>query len=88
MSEIRKVVMQLVENNPQFHQGVEQMEQQVKRMPLVPEELDEAINLLEFVLQNPEQYPEVRAAAIKDGAIDANMVPEQYDMSITVKQKC
>ena len=84
MSEIRKVVMQLVENNPQFHQGVEQMEQQVKRMPLVPEELDEAINLLEFVLQNPEQYPEVRAAAIKDGAIDANMVPEQYDMVFVV----
>jgi len=84
MSEIRKVVMQLVENNPQFHQGVEQMEQQVKRMPLVPEELDKAINLLEFVLQNPEQYPEVRAAAIKDGAIDANMVPEQYDMVFVV----
>jgi hypothetical protein len=84
MSEIRKVVMQLVENNPQFHQGVEQMEQQVKRMPIVPEELDEAINMLEFVLQNPEQYPEVRTAAIKDGAIDANMIPEQYDMVFVV----
>ena len=84
MSEIRTAVMQLVENNPQFQQGVDQMEQQVQRMPLVPEELDEAINLLEFVLQNPEQYPEVRAAAIKDGAIDANMVPEQYDMVFVV----
>lgn len=37
---------------------------------MVAEDLTEAIQMLEYVLQNPEVYPEVRTAAIKDGLID------------------
>ena len=84
MSEIRNVIMQMAQQDPRFQQGVSQMEKQVERMPIVPEDLDDAISMLEFVLQNPDKYEEVRASAIKDGLIQENMVPPQYDVVFIV----
>jgi hypothetical protein len=84
MSEIRNVIMQMAEQDPRFQQGIAQMEKQVERMPIVPEDLDDAIAMLEFVLQNPDKYEEVRASAIKDGLIQENMVPPQYDVVFIV----
>jgi hypothetical protein len=82
--EIRNAIMQMAEQDPQYAQAVDAMEAQVARMPVVPEDLDEAIQLLEFVLQNPDKYQEVRAAAIADGDIDADMFPEQFDQVFIV----
>jgi len=84
MSEIRNVIMQMAEQDPRFQQGIDQMEKQVERMPIVPEDLDDAIALLEFVLQNPDKYGEVRASAIKDGIVQENMIPPQYDIVFIV----
>jgi hypothetical protein len=84
MSEIRNIIMQLASQDPTYKQGIDSMEAQVQRMPIVPEDLDDAIAMLEFVLQNPDKYGEVRASAIKDGVIDPNMVPEQYDQVFVV----
>lgn len=81
---IRDQIMQLAQSDPKFAQAVDVMEQQVARMPIVPEDLDDAIAMLEFVLQNPDKYLEVRAAAIKDGVIAPNMVPEQFDQVFIV----
>ena len=82
--EIRNAIMQMAEQDPQYAQAVNAMEAQVARMPIVPEDLDEAIQILEFVLQNPDKYEEVRRAAIEDGDIDANMFPEQFDQVFIV----
>ena len=82
--EIRNAIMQMAEQDPQYAQAVDAMEAQVARMPIVPEDLDQAIQILEFVLQNPDKYQEVRAAAIADGDIDANMFPEQFDQVFVV----
>jgi hypothetical protein len=60
------------------------MEAQLARRPIVPEDLDKAIGLLEFVLQNPDKYQEVRDAAVKDGIINAQMVPDQFDQVFVV----
>ena len=76
---IREKIMQLASSDPRLAQAVDLMEAQVARMPIVPEDLDEAIQLLEFVLQNPDKYQEVRAAAINDGIIEENMVPPEFD---------
>lgn len=76
---IRERIMELASSDPRLAQAVDLMEAQVARMPIVPEDLDEAIQLLEFVLQNPDKYQEVRAAAIQDGVIEENMVPPEYD---------
>jgi hypothetical protein len=82
--EIRNAIMQMAEQDPQYAQAVDAMEAQIARMPVVPEDLDEAIQILEFVLQNPDKYQEVRAAAIEDGDIDADMFPEQFDQVFIV----
>ena len=82
--DIRTVITQMAEQDPQYAQAVDAMEAQLARRPIVPEDLDKAIGLLEFVLQNPDKYQEVRDAAIKDGVIDAHMVPEQFDQVFVV----
>lgn len=81
---IRDQVMQMAEGDPRFTQAVDMMEAELARSPVVPEDLDEAIALLEFVLQNPDKYEEVRAAAIKDDVIDENMVPAEFDQVFIV----
>lgn len=82
--DIRTVITQMAEQDPQYAQAVDAMEAQLARRPIVPEDLDKAIGLLEFVLQNPDKYQEVRNAAIKDGIVDAQMVPEQFDQVFVV----
>ena len=82
--DIRTVITQMAEQDPQYAQAVDAMEAQLARRPIVPEDLDKAIGLLEFVLQNPDKYQEVRDAAIKDGIVDAQMVPEQFDQVFIV----
>ncbi len=82
--EIRNAIMQMAEQDPQYAPAIDAMEAQIARMPIAPEDLDEAIQILEFVLQNPDKYQEVRAAAIADGDIDANMFPEQFDQVFIV----
>ena len=82
--DIRTVITQMAEQDPQYAQAVDAMEAQLARRPIVPEDLDKAIGLLEFVLQNPDKYQEVRDAAVKDGIVDAQMVPEQFDQVFVV----
>ena len=82
--EIRNAIMQMAEQDPQYAPAIDAMEAQIARMPIAPEDLDEAIQILEFVLQNPDKYQEVRAAAIADGDIDAGMFPEQFDQVFIV----
>jgi len=61
-----------------------QIEQQVSSIAMMPDDLNEAIRLLEFVLQNPDKYQPVRQAAINDGLIDPSLVPEQFDQVFLV----
>ena len=82
--DIRTVITQMAEQDPQYAQAVDAMEAQLARKPIVSEDLDKAIGLLEFVLQNPDKYQEVRDAAVKDGVIDAQMVPDQFDQVFIV----
>lgn len=81
---IRDAIMQMAESDPRLAQAVDVMEAQLARAPIVPEDLDDAIALLEFVLQNPDKYQEVRAAAIADGIIDESMVPPEFDQVFIV----
>ena len=76
---IRDQIMQIAQSDPRFAQAVEAMERAVVNMPIVPEDLDEAIEILELVVQNPDKYGEIRDAAIKNGDIDENVLPAQFD---------
>lgn len=75
----REQIIQLADKDPRFAQGVDTMEEMLQQSPIMPEDMDEAIKLLEFAINNPDQYPEIRAAAIKDGYVSENEIPEQFD---------
>ena len=81
---IRDQIMQMAQSDPQFAQAIDAMEQAVINMPVTPEDLDEVIELLEFVIQNPDKYAEVRQAAIDDDEIDEDILPPQFDMVYVV----
>ena len=76
----RDQIMQMAQSDPQFAQAVDAMEQAVINMPVTPEDLEEVIELLEVVVQDPSKYAEMRQAAIDDGEIDEDVLPPQFDM--------
>ena len=77
---IRDQIMQMAQSDPRFAQAVDAMEQAVINMPVTPEDLEEVIELLEVVVQDPSKYAEMRQAAIDDGEIDEDVLPPQFDM--------
>ena len=77
---IRDQIMQMAQSDPRFAQAVDAMEKAVINMPVTPEDLEEVIELLEVVVQDPSKYAEMRQAAIDDGEIDENVLPPQFDM--------
>lgn len=76
---LKDQIMQMANSQPEFAQAVDAMEAQIARMPIVPEDMDEMIKMLEFIVEHPDKYSEVLEAAISDGEIDVGMMPEQYD---------
>lgn len=47
-----------------------------------PEQVEELIRLLEFALQRPEAYPEIRAAAVRDDMVEPGDLPERFDAQV------
>lgn len=81
---IRDQIMQIAQSDPKFAQAIDAIERTLINAPITPEDLDEAIELLEFVVQNPDKYAEVRQAAIDDEEIDEEILPPQFDMVYVV----
>lgn len=76
---IRDQIMQIAQSDPRFAQAVEAMERAIVNLPIVPEDLDDIIEILELIVQNPRQYNEIREAAIKDGDIEEDTLPAEFD---------
>ena len=76
---IKEEILSLAMQDPRFEETITVVEQQLSGANIVAEDLTEAIQMLEHVVQNPNTYPEVRMAAIQDGLIDEDMFPPQYD---------
>jgi hypothetical protein len=72
-------ILQFAKSDPRFAQALQQMKQQIGGNEIPPEQLAELIKMLEFALNQPEAYPQILQAAIKDGYIDAGDLPEQFD---------
>ncbi len=79
-----KQIIQLAQQDPKIQSAIDAIEAQLSRMPIMPEDLDEIINMLEFVLNNPDKYGEVMEAAVRDGDIPAEIVPPQFDRTIII----
>jgi len=80
----REQIIELAQKDPRFAQGVDTMEEMLQQSPIMPEDMDEAIQLLEFALTNPDKYEEIRAAAIKDGYVTEDQIPAQFDPTFLV----
>ena len=80
----REIITQLAQQDPKFAQAVDMMEEQLARQPLVPEDIGEIIQVLEAMIQNPDQYEQFLAAAIADDEIDPDMFPPQFDVTFLV----
>lgn len=80
----RELLTELANRDPKYAQAVDMMEEQLAREPIVPEDMNEMIEVLEFVLQNPDKYAEVVAAAVADGEIDEGMMPPQFDPTFVI----
>lgn len=75
----REQIIQLAQQDPRFSQAVDTMEEMLQNAPIMPEDLDAAIQMLEFALTNPDKYEDIRAAAIKDGYVSEDQIPQQFD---------
>jgi hypothetical protein len=80
----RKAITEMANSDPKFAQAVDMMEEQLAREPIVPEDLDQMIQILEFVLENPDKYQEVVQAALADGEIEQGIFPPQFDQVFVV----
>lgn len=76
---IRDQIMQIAQSDPKFSQAIDAMETQVAQMPIMAEDLEKAIKVLEMVVQNPQSYQQVVQAAIADGVLQEGMVPPEFD---------
>lgn len=76
---IREEIIELASQSPEFGQGIDVIEERLSRTAMVPEDLTEAIEMLEAALQNPQMYAEMVQAAIADGLIDQGDAPPEFD---------
>jgi len=76
--------MQLASQDPNLQKAVDAMEAQLAGTNLVPEDLDEAIKVLESILMNPNSYAQVRQMVISQGLIPEDMIPVQFDAALIV----
>jgi len=81
---LRDQIMQLASQDPNLQKAVDAMEAQLAGTNIVPEDLDEAIKVLESVLMNPNSYAQVRQMVISQGLIPEDMVPVQFDAALIV----
>lgn len=70
-------IIKTASQDPRFQQVVQTAKAEMGDFP--PEQVDELIKLIEFALQNPQRYPEARAAAIADGMAEEGDLPQQFD---------
>ena len=76
---MREQIIEFASQSPEFGQGIDIIEERLSRTAMVPEDLDEAIEMLEAALENPAMYAEMVQAAIADGLIDEGDAPAEFD---------
>ena len=75
----KQQILEIAKSDPRFSKAVLTLENQIGDMPVTGEGLDELVQMLEFALNNPDQYAEIVASAIKDDMVEEGDLPEQFD---------
>lgn len=81
----KQQLMALAANNPQVQQAADIIEARISNMPGITEQMvDQLVATLEFVLQNPQEYPRVREAAIRAGFGSEEDFPAEFNPTLIV----
>jgi len=80
----KQAILDIANRDPRFQQAIDMIEQQISGMPIMAGDVQEIIKMLEYVLQHPENYEQVRAAAIKDGVVTEDQAPPQFDQVFVI----
>jgi len=80
----REALIQMARSDPRFAQVIQMIRSQISGIEIEPDELDEAIQMFELMLSQPDAYPQIREAAAADGVIDPEDLPEQYDPIVII----
>ena len=74
------VLTGLGNNNPEQSAAVKgAIREAIGELNLSPQELDAVLNVLEYMSQNPREYPKLRQSLIDRDLMDPDDLPEQYD---------
>ncbi len=67
-------------NDPAQAEAVKQaVRESIDELDLSPTEVDSLLEILEYMSQNPNEYPQIRQRLIEMGMIDDDDLPEAYD---------
>ena len=80
----KQEILQIAKKDPRFAQAVLTVEQKMGDTDIAPEQLTEMVKMLEFALNNPNQYPKIRDAIIKDQLAKAEDLPEQFNPVVLI----
>ena len=80
----KQEILQIAKQDPRFAQAILTVENQMGDTDITPEQLAELVKMLEFALNNPNQYPQIRDAIVKDGLAPAEDLPEQFNPVVLI----
>lgn len=80
----KQEILEIAKKDPRFAQAILTVENQMGDTDIAPEQLAELVKMLEFALNNPNQYPQIRDAIVKDGLADAEDLPEQFNPVVLI----
>lgn len=81
----KQTIMAMASNNPQVAQAADIIESRIANMPGITEQMiDQLVATLEYVLDNPQEYPKVRESAIRAGFGSEDDFPTEFDPVLIV----
>jgi hypothetical protein len=80
----KQQILEIAKSDPRFSKAVLTLENQIGDMPITSEGLDELVQMLEFALNNPDQYAEIVASAVKDDMVEEGDLPAQFDPVVII----
>jgi hypothetical protein len=80
----KQQILEIAKSDPRFSKAVLTLENQIGDMPVTGEGLDELVQMLEFALNNPDQYAEIVASAVKDDMVEEGDLPAQFDPVVII----
>lgn len=80
----KRVLIALSQSNPAIQKGIDTIKAKLQGKRINPRQMKELIQLLEAALDHPDKYPQIKAAAVKEGLIEAKDLPNQFVPQIII----